>query len=214
MNGLANRPERRGIASLRRLIADRPRVERCELCATAVSDEHQHLIDPRERRILCVCTACALLFDDSGVTKYRRVPRDIREPEGFAISDEFWNALAIPIGLVFFFRSSVSGQVMALFPSPAGPTETTVDKDDWTELTGMHPSLIGLKEDVEALVVNRIHGVREYFIVPIDECYKLTGVIRRHWEGFTGGDEVWQRIRAFFDGLKARSYPERMATRA
>jgi hypothetical protein len=41
--------------------------------------------------------------------------------------------------------------------------------------------------------------------VPIDECYRLVGLIRVHWKGLSGGSEVWREIRKFFDSLKARS---------
>ena len=34
----------------------------------------------------------------------------------------------------------------------------------------------------------------EYYVLPIDECYKLVGLIRAHWQGLSGGTEVWQEI--------------------
>jgi hypothetical protein len=60
------------------------------------------------------------------------------------------------------------------------------------------------------LLVNRVGHVRgaspaEYYLVPIDECYKLVGLIRRHWRGLSGGTEVWREIGAFFNGLKTRA---------
>jgi len=201
----------RGLASLRRLASRPPEPERCELCANTLTEEHPHLVDPANRRLLCACQACSILFDDSGVTRYRRVPRDSRSLAGMEIGDAFWNGLAIPIGLVFFFRSTASGSVIALYPSPAGPTETSVDEEAWQELAALHPALAGLRPDVEALLANRIRDRREYFIVPIDECYKLTGLIRRHWSGFNGGDEAWQQIDGFFEKLKRRAIPERMS---
>jgi hypothetical protein len=67
---------------------------------------------------------------------------------------------------------------------------------------------------VEALLVNRIQGARDYFIVPIDECYKLTGIIRRYWSGISGGDEVWEQIRLFTGNWKDRARPERSASNA
>ncbi len=189
----------RGLATLRRLVAAPPQPERCELCAAEVPEQHQHLVDPEKRRLLCACDACAILFDHSGITKYRRVPRDIRELPGFEIDDALWNSLGIPIGLVFFFRSSVSNAMLAVYPSPGGPTETNVEEDVWSELA------VPLADDVEALLVNRIQGAREYYVVPIDECYKLTGLIRRNWTGLSGGDELWERIRLFFESLKRRA---------
>ena len=45
----------------------------------------------------------------------------------------------------------------------------------------------------------------EYYLVPIDECYKLVGLIRTHWRGLSGGTEVWREIGAFFAALKSRA---------
>ena len=61
-----------------------------------------------------------------------------------------------------------------------------------------------------ALLVNRVGHVRgaapaEYYLVPIDECYKLVGLIRTHWRGLSGGTEVWREIGAFFAALKNES---------
>ena len=66
-----------------------------------------------------------------------------------------------------------------------------------------------LEPDVEALLVNRVGQSRgsapaEYYIVPIDACYKLVGLIRIHWRGLSGGTEVWQEIGNFFTDLRAR----------
>jgi hypothetical protein len=67
-----------------------------------------------------------------------------------------------------------------------------------------------MEADVEALLVNRIGHVRgfaaaEYYVLPIDECYKLVGLIRANWRGLSGGTEVWREIGQFFDGLKRRA---------
>jgi len=45
----------------------------------------------------------------------------------------------------------------------------------------------------------------ETFLVPIDDCYRLVGEVRRHWQGINGGDLVWRRIEAFFGELRARA---------
>ena len=45
----------------------------------------------------------------------------------------------------------------------------------------------------------------EYYLLPMDECYKLVGLIRTHWKGLSGGTEVWQQIGEFFKNLKMRS---------
>ena len=67
-----------------------------------------------------------------------------------------------------------------------------------------------MEADVEALLVNRIGHSRgfsgpEYYVTPIDECFKLVGLIRSRWQGLSGGAEVWRKIGQFFTGLKSRS---------
>ena len=59
-----------------------------------------------------------------------------------------------------------------------------------------------LEPDVEALLVNRIDGAREYYRVPIDRCFALVGLIRTRWRGLSGGAEAWQAIHEFFAGLR------------
>jgi hypothetical protein len=46
--------------------------------------------------------------------------------------------------------------------------------------------------------------MREHWIVPIDDCYELVGLIRSRWRGFGGGEEVWAAIHGFFDDLPTR----------
>jgi hypothetical protein len=184
------------------------------LCGAAVPEQHQHLVEPEKRRLVCACVACAILFDHAGATRYRRVPRDIRQLQGFEINDALWNRLGIPIGLVFLFRSSISNAILAIYPSPGGPAEVPVDADVWEELATRHPSLRALPDDVEALLVNRTGDARDYYIVPIDECYRLSGIIRRRWTGFSGGEELREELRLFFDSVRQRALPEKRAGNA
>jgi hypothetical protein len=41
--------------------------------------------------------------------------------------------------------------------------------------------------------------------VPIDECFRLVGLIRTHWRGLSGGTAVWAEIGRFFTALKEHS---------
>ena len=86
-----------------------------------------------------------------------------------------------------------------------GPTESLLGLEAWDELEAANPILRTLQPDVEALLVNRALGARQHWLVPIDECYALVGLIRTRWRGFTGGKEVWQEITRFFDELDRRS---------
>jgi hypothetical protein len=107
--------------------------------------------------------------------------------------------------MAFFFYSAPAGRVVAFYPSPMGPTESLLKLGAWEELEEANPVLKGMERDVEALLVNRARGAREHFLVPMDKCYSLVGVIRTHWRGFSGGREVWEEIRRFFDELRERS---------
>lgn len=194
-------------ATLRQFASARAPIERCELCGVDLAPEHQHLIEPTNRQIVCACDACVLLFDRSDTqTRYRRVPRRIRSLPDFVMTDAQWDSLLIPISLAFFFHSSSAGRVVALYPSPAGATESLLDLAAWGDLVRDNPILAGLETDVEALLVNRVGGAQEYYIAPIDRCYELVGLIRARWRGLSGGAEVWGEIAAFFADLKERAH--------
>ncbi len=115
----------------------------------------------------------------------------------------------IPIEMAFFFHSSVLGRVTAHYPSPAGATESLLELETWNEVMRDNPILAGLTPDVEALLVNRVGAARgvpaQYYIVPIDECYKLVGLIRLHWHGLSGGTEMWREISSFFATLQEKA---------
>ena len=68
-----------------------------------------------------------------------------------------------------------------------------------------NPRLDDLQPEVEALLVNRLSGRHLYYLVPIDECYRLSGLIRLHWRGLSGGSEVWEEVGRFFERLKEKS---------
>lgn len=186
------------------------RVERCELCSAELIHDHPHLVELVSRQILCACDACALLFDGHERSKFKRVSRSIRFLPDFEMTDAEWNNLVIPINLAFFFHSSIEGRMVALYPSPAGAVESLLPLDSWTAIVEKNPVLGHLQSDIEALLINRIdrkdEGIpAQYYIAPIDECYKLVGILRSHWKGLSGGAEVWTEIEHFFADLGARS---------
>jgi len=112
--------------------------------------------------------------------------------------------------MAFIFRGTTSGSMIAIYPSPAGPTESLLADEIWGEIVMANPVLASMETDVEALLVNRlgpIHGFSEqqYFLLPIDECFKLVGLVRANWQGFSGGEKMWQTLRDQFADLQARA---------
>ena len=118
------------------------------------------------------------------------------------MTDAQWDALLIPINIAFFFKSTPASRVIALYPSPAGATESLLDLAAWEELQADNPWLAKLEPDVEALLVNRVDGERDYYRAPLDQCYALVGLIRARWRGVSGGSDVWVAVGEFFAGLE------------
>jgi hypothetical protein len=205
-NAPGSGPGLTALASLRRFARPRPAAERCELCAAELVAEHSHLVELASRRLVCACEACAILFSGQAARKYRRVPRRVQALADFRLGDVRWEGLRLPIDLAFFLFSTAAGRVVAVYPSPGGATESLLAVEDWQALVEENPALADLEPDVEALLVNRLGTAREFYRVGIDECYRLVGLLRSHWRGFSGGPAVWEEIGRFFAGLKERSH--------
>jgi hypothetical protein len=202
------------LASLRRYTRPRAARERCELCSAELADEHSHLLELSTRRLCCACEPCAILFGSPAAPKYRRVPRRAQYLADFRLTDVQWEGLQLPINLAFFVYSSAAGRVVALYPSPAGATEALPPPDAWETLVEDNPVLRGMEPDVEALLVNRLGPEPEHYLVGIDECYALVGLVRTHWRGLSGGTAVWAEIHRFFERLQGRWRPTGAGTHA
>lgn len=195
---------------LRQFVRRQDPGETCEMCSAPLGDQHQHLLEPATRKLVCSCDACAILFSNQTAKRFKRVPRRVRVLDDFQLTDGQWDSLMMPINMAFFFESTPQGRVMALYPSPAGATESLLPLDAWEDIAAEHPAVRGMQADVEALLVNRLGHSRgfskpEYYVVPIDECFKLVGLIRAHWRGLSGGTEVWQQMAQFFADLKRKA---------
>ena len=180
-----------------------PAGESCDLCGNEIPPDHRHVLQLTERRILCVCESCLALR--SGDPELRPSGTRVVWLDDFELSDELWARFQIPIGLAFFLRDSAAGRVVALYPSPAGATESELDLDAWDELGAANPALADLEADAEALIVNRMGEPPQHAIAPIDECYRLVGLIKASWEGISGGVGPEEAIERFFDELRMRS---------
>jgi hypothetical protein len=174
-------------------------VQRCEFCGASLDAGHAHVVDLDERRLVCSCRPCRLLFATPGAAggRYRAVgDRFERVPE----SDLDWNALDAPVGMAFFIRNSRTGAGTAFYPSPGGATESALPLDA--------APLMAIEPDIEALLVYRRGSRSESWIVPVDACYELVGRIRRRWRGFDGGTEVSAEIESFFAHLEEQRSAE------
>lgn len=199
---------------LRRVMVPRARKapgERCEMCGEDIV-RHSHVANLAEHRLLCTCRACYLLFTvpGAGGLRMRAVPENYRLVRDFAYSDAQWDDLAVPVDLVFMFKQSDldhedEQRLVCCYPSPAGATESELDLSTWDTIVAANASFAGVEPDVEAILLRRERDSGFLcFIVPIDACYELVGVVRQYWSGFQGGTEVWKHIDEFFTDLYRR----------
>jgi hypothetical protein len=208
---IANRQRAQALGGLRKLAARgvQPQVsaepiadagEACDLCARGVPAEHRHMLNLDERLIVCVCETCWGIH--SGDAAFRPVGNRTVWLEGFKLPDDIWATFQIPIGLAFFMYSSTTECIVALYPSPAGATESELHFSTWQALVEVNPVLEDLEPDVEALIVNRMGETPAYAIAPIDRCYMLVGLIKVNWRGISGGPGVAEAVGGFFDDLR------------
>jgi hypothetical protein len=181
--------------------------EICELCSEPIPSEHRHLFEQEQRTLLCICRGCSILFDrrEAGGARYRLVPGRILALVGFHLDDLLWERFDIPVELAFFQRQTAADQIAVHYPGALGAAESRLAVELWEELVNSNPVLGGLEPEVEALLVSRVGGAREYWIAPLDLCYALVGVIRQHWKGLGGGEEVWGEVARFSDDLRRRA---------
>lgn len=198
--GILHRLARRGL----RLQAG----EACEMCSAAVATEHAHLVDTEVRSLLCVCRPCFLLFTPQGASagRFKPVPERVAALADGEITPQVWDRLQIPVSTAFFFENSSLERVVALYPGPAGTTESLLELDAWRDVVAAAPSLASLEPDVEALLVRAdARGAVTGYVVPIDRGYELAGRLKTVWEGIEGGPEASRLLDGFFADLAAAS---------
>jgi hypothetical protein len=188
----------RALAGLRRLKEAERGEEYCDLCSAALPPEHKHFVQSVSHRLICTCNVCSLLL--SGAEMYRAVGPAIQRLYKLDISDAEWRILGIPVGLAFFYITD-DRNVIAVYPSPAGPVRAQIDVSDWKATLGALPVFENLKPLVESVLIDRNRDTH-CCLVPIDRCYELIGTIRRLWQGFSGGAAVQQEIQHFFENLQ------------
>ncbi len=200
----------RGLASAQSAAAPAPPTvapdgESCDLCGVGIGEDHRHLLHLSERRIVCSCEACWAMRAGEG--DYRPTGnRTVWLPD-LDLPDDLWASFQIPIGLAFFMSSTVTACVVAMYPSPAGATESELHFETWARMVELNPVLADLEPDIEGLIVNRLIDPPSYAIAPIDRCYALTGAIKATWEGISGGTGVDRAVTRFFEDLRAQAVP-------
>ena len=177
------------------------------MCATVIMPSHNHVADLEKSTLACACRACYLLFTDPGAGRgrFRAVPERYLTDPARPLTAADWADLEVPVGLAFFLYSTERGEVCGFYPSPAGATECTLDLAAWARLSRDHPLLASTEPDVEAVLVTRTEASVEYFLVPIDACYELTGRMRMLWRGFDGGEEAKASIAEFLAVVRAQA---------
>jgi hypothetical protein len=204
-------------SSLRRLAGPTPPPaaveERCEFCGVGIDERHGHVADIVDHRLLCVCRPCYLLFAPQGAGggRYRGIGEEVSRVADMALAPTQWDALRIPVDLAFFFHQTQPGdedqRLLAFYPGPGGATESELDLAAWADIEAANPVLADVQPDVEAVLLRRRDGEFGCYLVPIDVCYELVGVVRSAWTGLGGGPEVWRLIDDFFAGLDERAEP-------
>ena len=214
----------RGLGRLRQIASPPPAPaaveERCEFCATGLGVRHGHVADVADHRLLCVCRPCYLLFAPQGAGggRFRAVGEDVRQVADLRLEEAEWDALRVPVDLVFFLRQTLrdasslapsgeagAARLLAFYPGPGGATESELDLRAWTDIAAANPVLDQVAPDVEAVLLRRHDGGFSCYLVPVDVCYALVGVVRSHWTGLGGGPDVWARIGDYFGDLEGRS---------
>lgn len=188
--------------ALRRLRGSRG--ERCGLCAAPIGDRHAHLLAP-DRRVICACAACGLLFGDAK-QHYRRMPSRVLRLAATAITPADWRSLGIPISLAFLYRRD-SGEPAAIYPSAAGPVEAPLEPDLWARIAAGCPPLALMAPEVEGLLAQHTEArpginrrVVRHYLASRERCLILTALLRRDWRGFSGG-AAWAAVEEFFIAL-------------
>lgn len=179
----------------------------CQLCSEPIGSDHRHLLDLERHELLCACTACTLSLGEhaTGAGRYQLVPRRYHSLDRSLLDNGLWERLELPVDVAFMFLSSRTRQPVAFYPGPMGTTESSLSLPAWSEVVARSPVLSTLAPDVEAILVRRARGAREYWLVPVDECYRLAGAMRATWEGISGGDAMRAAVDAFFLRLSARA---------
>lgn len=147
---------------------------RCEVCGGERPDHHAHVADVDDRRLLCVCDACRLLLEGQGRGRLRAVPADTtRHVLAEPAAPHWWDALDLPVGLVFLLCSGSDAELVAAYPGPAGVIESD------RPVAGV-PDELRPAPDTEALVVLASGDRFDAWLAPVTVAYGIAGRLREN----------------------------------
>ena len=190
------------VSALRRITRSRPRVvrgERCEMCAEPIGDSTSARGPPRQPRADVHLPRLLPAVHRRGTPPaLPRRARALPVLPGLPPRRGQWAALEIPVGLAFFFASSVSGRTVAFYPGPAGATESELPLGAWSPDPADNPQLdtpAARHRGADRAGARGERAMAEAYLVPIDACYELVGLLRQVWRGFDGGQDARARDR-------------------
>jgi hypothetical protein len=91
----AGRPES-VFRTFRRFNRARRGKKHCELCDICLHEDHRHLFEISNGRIVCACDACALRFQAVNEGRFKLIPRSIRSLPELDFDDNVWKNLRFP----------------------------------------------------------------------------------------------------------------------
>ena len=138
---------------------------------------------------------------------YRLIPTRHLALLDFQVTGELWTGPGQSRKIVYLLRSSEARCVLAVYLDPAGIQESVLDLESWKMLLTRNPLLDSLEPDVEVLLINRMEQAPACFIVPIDTCSRLTGLLTARLRGMESSRKLWRAIDAFFADMQATASP-------
>ena len=161
--------------------------------------EHPHLIEPGTQQAAMHLQRLRDSVQRHGNEIQAGAARACSRLQNFHLSDGQWESLMVPDQHGFLFPQHAGRTSGCVLSQPRGSDRVAACRSIPGKISRtLIPLLAEMEPDVEALLVNRVGHARgfaapEYYVLPIDECYKLVGLIRANWRGLSGGTEVWQR---------------------
>ena len=202
--GLRRLPAARGAERRRRQRRPPARSRSAATCAASELDpDHRHLLHLAERRILCACESCVALRGGDPELRPDRAPGPSGSTTSSSPTSSGRRSRSRSGSPSSSTRAPRAGSSRSTRARPGRPSPSSTSRPGTSSAPATRCSM-GLEPDAEALIVNRIAEPPEHAIAPIDECYRLVGLIKASWDGISGGAGPERAIEAFFGELRER----------